>query len=305
MKIIVNASIFNAFAGRLVGTSATYNALAVQKGLATAESMAGSAERALSKVPFFNNVKETATKIMNISKTENEVVVEINDQYIIGSINLAFNLYDRIADSATTMMKEIGEWDKETKAFEAEWSESPKFDTSAAWSKVCEEVNSDKPNPTPTVHSVTYGDVTVEVSEPETVHNVYAKDVDKQVQITALVCIREGEEIPYTLSRPIVKCICQSEVDPHFFVGGTFDLPISVINAVRGLYNLPLFPTEEEVESNDKEREERRAAEFKAGREAKKTERKEALVAEHPNGLKEFVENTLADNKATENNQDK
>ena len=71
------------------------------------------------------------------------------------------------------------------------------------------------------------------------------------------------------------------------------------------MYDLPLFPTKEEVEANDKEREERRAAEFKAKQEAKKTERKEAIVANHPNGLKEFVENTLADNKATENNQDK
>jgi len=279
MKIIVNASIFNAFAGRLVGTSATYNALAVQKGLATAESMAGSAERALSKVPFFNNVKETATKIMNISKTENEVVVEINDQYIIGSINLAFNLYDRIADSATTLIKEMGEWDKETKAFEAEWSESPKFDTSPAWSKVCEEVNTTKAKPTPTVHSTTYGDVTVEVSEPDVVHNIYAKDVDKQVQVTALVCIREGEEIPYTLSRPVVKCICQSEFDPAYYVGGSFDLPLDVINAVRSYYGLPVFWTEEQVEEFKEEADKKRKAEYEAKREADR-KAKEAQIAE-------------------------
>ena len=244
MKIIVNSSIFNAFASRLVSTSALYNSLAVQKSLAKESP---TTEDILHKIPFFHNIKEQVTKIATVTKTEDEVIVEVNDNYIIGSINLAFNLYDRVADTAVTMIKEISIWEKESKAFEAEWSESPKFDTSAAWSKVCEEVNSDKPNPIPTVHSVTYGDVTVEVSEPENVHNIYAKDVDKQVQVTSLVCIREGEEIPYILSRAMVKCICQSEFDPNYFVGGSFDLPLDVINAVRSYYGLPLFWDEKQI----------------------------------------------------------
>lgn len=316
MKISINAVIFNTFASRLVGTSALYNSLAVQKGLASAESMAGSAERALSKVPFFTNVKEATTKIMNISKTEDEVVVEINDQYIIGSINLAFNMYDRIADSATTMIKEMGEWDKEAKQFESKWNEdvptdnkvdneTSTFDTSEAWSKTCEEVNADKSKSTSTVHSVTYGDVTVEVSEPDVVHTIYAKDVDKQVQVTALVCIREGEEIPYTLSRPVVNCICQSEFDPAYYVGGSFDLPLNVINAVRNYYGLPVFWNEEQVEEFKVEADKKRKADFEAKYEADRKAKEEAKVANHPNGLKEFVENTLVDNKATKNNQDK
>ena len=178
MKIIVNASIFNAFAGRLVGTSATYNALAVQKGLATAESMAGSAERALSKVPFFNNVKETATKIMNISKTENEVVVEINDQYIIGSINLAFNLYDRIADSATTMFKEISEWDKETKAFESEWREDCKDDGVKT-----DIIKQAEKHFGVTKQSANGIELVAGVGNTKT---VYVSDIDKQVTVNAL-----------------------------------------------------------------------------------------------------------------------
>lgn len=265
MKIIVNASIFNAFAGRLVGTSATYNALAVQKGLATAESMAGSAERALSKVPFFNNVKETATKIFNISKTENEVVVEVNDQYIIGSINLAFNLYDRIADSATTMMKEIGEWDKETKAFEAEWSED--YTADEVKTDIIKQAEKHDNHFGVTKQSSNGVELVAGSGKCKT---VYAPDIDKQVVINALKAFRDGESIPYDLSTAIVACICQSESNMYFYVGGTFDLPISVINAVRELYDLPLFPTKEEVEANEKEREERRAAEFKAEQEAKK-----------------------------------
>ena len=270
MKIIVNASIFNAFAGRLVGTSATYNALAVQKGLATAESMAGSAERALSKVPFFNNVKETATKIMNISKTENEVVVEINDQYIIGSINLAFNLYDRIANSATTMMKEIGEWDKETKAFESEWREDCKDD--GVETDIIKQAEKHDNHFGVTKQSTNGIELVAGVG---TIKTVYAPDIDKQVTINALNVYRPGEEAPYRLSTATVACICQSESNLYFYVGGSFDLPICVINAVRGLYDLPLFPTKEEVKANEKDREARRAAEFKAEQEAKKAERKQ------------------------------
>ena len=245
MKIIVNASIFNTFAGRLVGTSATYNALVVQKGLATAESMAGSAERALSKVPFFNNVKETATKIFNISKTENEVVVEINDQYIIGSINLAFNLYDRIADSATTMFKEINEWDKETKAFEAEWREDCKDD--GVKTDIIKQAEKHDNHFVTTKQSA---NGIILVAGVGNIKTVYVSDIDKQVTVNALNAYRDGEETPYRMSTATVACICQSSVDPHFFVGGTFDLPISVINAVRGLYDLPLFPTKESAPSS-------------------------------------------------------
>lgn len=289
MKISINAVIFNTFASRLVGTSALYNSLAVQKGLASAESMAGSAERALSKVPFFTNVKEQASKIATVTKTENEVIVEVNDNYIIGSINLAFNMYDRIADSATTMIKEMCEWDKEAKAFEAEWSESSEFDTSPAWSKVCEEVANSKVSDI--IKQAGENDDhfgTTEVSSHGVklvagegkCKTVYAPDVDKQVVINALKAFRDGESIPYNISTATVACICQSESNMYFYVGGAFDLPISVINAVRELYDLPLFPTKEEVEANEKEREERNKAEREAKREEERKAKEEAKKAQ-------------------------
>ena len=296
MKIIVNASIFNAFASRLVATSALYNSLAVQKGLAKE---VPASEDILHKIPFFHNIKEQASKIATVTKTEGEVIVEINDNYIIGSINLAFNLYDRVADAAVTMIKEIDIWEKESKIFEAEWSENNSDEVVTDIIKQAEE--GDNHFGTTKVSSKGIH-LTAGKGKCKT---IYAPDIDKQIVINALTIKRDGESIPYELSAVMVSCICQSEADPCFFVGGTFDLPISVINAVRELYDLPLFPTKEEVEANEKEREERRAAEFKAEQEAKKAERKQTKVADHPNGLKEFVKNTLADNKATKNNQDK
>lgn len=251
MKISINASIFNTFASRLVGTSALYNSLAVQKGLASEESMAGSAERALSKVPFFTNVKEATTKIMNISKTEDEVVVEINDQYIIGSINLAFNMYDRIADSATTTIRELGEWDKEAKQFESKWNEdvptdnkvdneTPTFDTSEAWSKVCEEVQTT---------STKIEKVEVKSSNDKT-KTIYVHDLDSQVAISPLTITRDGEDTPYELSVHTVRSICQVSVDPLYYDADQFDYPLDVLNAVRTMYGIPPFFSKDQVAIN-------------------------------------------------------
>lgn len=256
MKISINASIFNTFASRLVGTSALYNSLAVQKGLASEESMAGSAERALSKVPFFTNVKEATTKIMNISKTEDEVVVEINDQYIIGSINLAFNMYDRIADSATTTIRELGEWDKEAKQFESKWNEdvptdnkvdneTPTFDTSEAWSKVCEEVDREEVQTT----STKIEKVEVKSSNDKT-KTIYVHDLDSQVAISPLTITRDGEDTPYELSVHTVRSICQVSVDPLYYDADQFDYPLDVLNAVRTMYGIPPFFSKEQVAIN-------------------------------------------------------
>lgn len=270
MKISINASILNAFASRALSTSALYNSLAVQKGLSKEQPKA---EDILHKIPFFHNIKEQASKIATISKTEDEVVVEVNDDYIIGSINLAFSLYDRVAYSAVSMLKEIDTWTKENKAFEQQWSEDGS-------TKPFEEVVSD------VIKQAKASDDHFGVTKQKSngielvagvgsIKTVYASDIDKQVTINALNAYRTGEDVPYRMSTATVACICQSEANPHFFVGGTFDLPISVINAVRGLYDLPLFPTKEEVEVNDKAREERRKAEFKAEQEAKKEQRKQ------------------------------
>ena len=287
MKIIVNSSIFNAFASRLVSTSSLYNSLAVQKGLAKE---GPSVEDIANKIPFFHNIKEQVSKIATVTKTENEVIVEVNDNYIIGSINLAFNLYDRVADAAVTMIKEIDIWDKEAKAFEAEWSENNSDEVVTDIIKQAEE--GDNHFGTTKVSSKGVH-ITAGKGKCKT---IYAPDIDKQIVINALTIKRDGETLPYELSTVIVSCICQTEVDPCFFVGGSFELPIEVINAVRELYNLPLLPSKQEAEDNYTARNEKRNAEFKAQQEAKKADRKEAKVADHPNGLKEYVENTLVDN---------
>ena len=124
MKISINSAIFNAVAARMTSTAAKYTAIAVQKGVADSKELSGLTALA-SELPFFANLKEKATKIVTISKEAEQLNIEINDDYIIGSINLGFDLYDRVADSAVSMIKEIDIWNKESKQFEAKWAEEP------------------------------------------------------------------------------------------------------------------------------------------------------------------------------------
>ena len=269
MKITISANVFNAVAARMTSTAAKYTAIAVQKGVADSKELAGLANLA-SELPFFANIKDKVTKIVTVSKEAEALNIEINDEYIIGSINLAFNLYDRVADSAVSMIKEIDLWNKESKEFEASWREDGVAD--GIVSDIIKQAEK---------HDNHFG-VTAQtakgiklVAGEGNCKTVYAPDVDKQVVINALEAHRDGEALPYKISTAIVSCICQTESNLYFYVGGTFDLPISVINAVRGLYDLPLFPTKEEVKANEEDRELRRAEKFKSEQEAKKAERKQ------------------------------
>ena len=266
MKISINSAIFNAFASRMVATSALYNSLAVQKGLAKE---GPASEDILHKIPFFHNIKEQASKIATVTKTENEVVVEVNDNYIIGSINLAFNLYDRVADTAVTLIKEIDIWNKESKAFDQEWSEGVSDEVVTDIIKQAEE-GDDHFGTT----KLSSKGIHLTAGEGKC-KTIYASDIDKQIVINALTAKRDGESLPYQLSTVIVSCICQSEADPYFYAGGAFELPLDVINAVRELYSLPLLPSKQEVEANDKARDEKREAEYKAQQELKKATRKQ------------------------------
>ena len=223
-----------------------------------------------SELPFFANLKEKATKIVTVSKEAEQLNIEINDEYIIGSINLGFDLYDRVADSVISMIKEIDIWNKESQQFEAKWAED--CSTDEIVSDIIKQAEKHDNHFGVTKQSTNGIELVAGVG---TIKTVYAPDIDKQVTINALNVYRPGEEAPYRLSTATVACICQSESNLYFYVGGSFDLPICVINAVRGLYDLPLFPTKEEVKANEKDREVRRAAEFKAEQEAKKAERKQ------------------------------
>ena len=274
MKISINSAIFNAVAARMTSTAAKYTAIAVQKGVADSKELSGLTALA-SELPFFANLKEKATKVVTISKEAEQLNIEINDDYIIGSINLGFDLYDRVADSAVSMIKEIDIWNKESKQFEAKWAEG--CSTDEIVSDIIKQAEKHDNHFGVTKQSTNGIELVAGVG---TIKTVYAPDIDKQVTINALNVYRPGEEAPYRLSTATVACICQSESNLYFYVGGSFDLPICVINAVRGLYDLPLFPTKEQVAINVAEKEIADKLAYEQALEKAKQEKEAAKIAE-------------------------
>ena len=272
MKISINSAIFNAVAARMTSTAAKYTAIAVQKGVADSKELSGLAALA-SELPFFANLKEKATKIVTVSKEAEQLNIEINDDYIIGSINLVFDLYDRVADSVVSMVKEIDIWNKESQQFEAKWAEEPT--TTDKVIGIILEVERAKAEHERVTGLKTEG-YEVKASGDKT-DTVYVGDLDRQVIISPLVVTRTGESLPYELSIHNVRSICQTTVDPLFYDAKQFDLPLEVLNAVRATYGIPPFFTKEQVEHNVAEKE---AADKLAREQAREKAKQEREAAE-------------------------
>ena len=273
MKISINSAIFNAVAARMTSTAAKYTAIAVQKGVADSKELSGLTALA-SELPFFANLKEKATKIVTISKEAEQLNIEINDDYIIGSINLGFDLYDRVADSAVSMIKEIDIWNKESKQFEAKWAEEPT--TADKVIGIILEVQRAKAEHE-RVTGLKTDTLEVKAAEDKPSAPIYVGDLDRQVMISALVVTRAGEDIPYELSFHNVRSICQVSVDPLYYDANQFDLPLDVLNAVRTTYSIPPFFTKEQVAINVAEKE---AADKLAREQAREKAKQEREAAE-------------------------
>lgn len=275
MKISINSAIFNAVAARMTSTAAKYTAIAVQKGVADSKELSGLAALA-SELPFFANLKEKATKIVTVSKEAEQLNIEINDDYIIGSINLGFDLYDRVADSVVSMIKEIDIWNKESQQFEAKWAEEPT--TADKVIGIILEVERAKAEHERVTGLKTEG-YEVKASGDKT-DTVYVGDLDRQVIISPLVVTRTGESLPYELSIHNVRSICQTSVDPLYYDAKQFDLPLEVLNAVRSTYGIPPFFTKEQVEHNVAEKEAADQLAREQAREKAKQEKEAAKAAE-------------------------
>ena len=182
-------------------------------------------------------------------------------------------MYDRVADSAVSMIKEIDIWNKESKQFEAKWAEEPT--TADKVIGIILEVQRAKAEHE-RVTGLKTDTLEVKAAEDKPSAPIYVGDLDRQVMISALVVTRAGEDIPYELSIHNVRSICQVSVDPLYYDANQFDLPLDVLNAVRTTYSIPPFFTKEQVAINVAEKE----AADKLAREQAKQEQEAAKVAE-------------------------
>ena len=279
MKISISAAVLNHFSSKFAATALILATTAEQKGLKGSH---GPVEELAAGLPFFKNIKAEASKICNITKTDEEVIFEINDEYVKGSIDLSLNLYERLAAPVCEAIRQVKNWSAHVNSFNSEWEEQPepKEEPKSTSDKVIGiilEVERQK-----AAHEKAEGfkadGIKVKVLE-ERAEPIYIIDLDRQVVLSPLTVTRATEALPYELSFQTVRSICQVAVDPLYYDAKQFDLPLEVLNAVRATYGIPPFFTQEQVDINVAEKDAADEEARKQAREKAKQE-KEAAKAE-------------------------
>ena len=279
MKISISATVLNHFSSKFAATALILATTAEQKGLKGSH---GPIEGLMDGLPFFKNIKAEASKICNITKTDEEVIFEINDEYIKGSIDLSCNLYERLAAPVCEAIHQVKNWSAHVDSFNSEWEEQPETKEEPTTDKVIgiiPEVQRAKAEHE-RVTGLKTDTLEVKAADDKPSAPIYVGDLDRQVMISALVVTRAGEDIPYELSFLNVRSICQTTVDPLYYDAKQFDLPLEVLNAVRATYSIPPFFTKEQVAINVAEKEAADKLAREQAREKAKQEQESAKVVE-------------------------
>lgn len=192
----------------------------------------------LNDLPFFGNIKDYMDKTVTISKTESTVDIVINEQFLQEYMDIAFNLYERVAKHAVGLAAESKRFMVEMTDFDSKWSpvSSPE-----------PEGVSNEPVPTePTI------EVEFETSQFDHLINgwkltkgsVYRDVLQADLETTVryhyydAVRINNGQEIQ--ISSGTTQSIVESDKtlqDTAKQVG----MPITLVKAIREVYNvLPL-----------------------------------------------------------------
>ena len=259
MKISISAAVLNHMASKSSATALLIAAVGKDKGVLK---NTGSSEDLSSMLPFFHNFKNEVSKICKVTKGEEEVTFEINDEYVKGSIDLSCNLYERLAAPIFESIRQLKNWSTNMNKFNSEW----------------EEKHEEKEEPT-TSEKVMGIILEVKTSDNKT-DTVYVGDLDRQVIISPLVVTRDGESLPYVLSIHKVRSICQVSVDPLYYDANQLDLPLDVLNTVRTTYGIPPFFTKEQVAINVAEKETTDKLAYEQALEKAKQEKEAAKIAE-------------------------
>lgn len=279
MKISISAAVLNHAAAKFSATALLIAAVGKDKGVLE---NTGSSEELSGMLPFFHNFKSEVSKICKVTKGEEEVTFEINDEYIKGSIDLSCNLYERLASPVFEAARQLKNWSAHVDSFNSEWEEQPETKEEPTTDKVIGiilEVQRAKAEHE-RVTGLKTDTLEVKAAEDKPSAPIYVGDLDRQVMISALVVTRAGEDIPYELSFLNVRSICQTTVDPLYYDAKQFDLPLDVLNAVRTTYSIPPFFTKEQVAINVAEKEAADKLAREQAREKAKQEQEAAKVAE-------------------------
>mgnify|MGYP003604077864 FL=1 len=138
MKISISATVLNHMASKSSATALLIAAVGKDKGVLK---NTNSSEGLFDTLPFFHNFKNEVSKICKVTKGEEEVTFEINDEYVKGSIDLSCNLYERLAAPIFESIRQLKNWSTDMNKFNSEWDEQPEDELDSNKDEVTDDLD--------------------------------------------------------------------------------------------------------------------------------------------------------------------
>ena len=79
------------------------------------------AEKFVSNLPFFSNIKEKATKVATLTKTDDEVIISVNEEYLTECVQAAERVTIKLLKPLADIACIFGDEEENQEAFDAKW----------------------------------------------------------------------------------------------------------------------------------------------------------------------------------------
>ena len=79
------------------------------------------AEKFVSNLPFFSNIKEKATKVATLTKTDDEVIISVNEEYLTECVQAAERVTLKLLKPLADIACIFGDEEENQEAFDAKW----------------------------------------------------------------------------------------------------------------------------------------------------------------------------------------
>lgn len=187
------------------------------------------AEQFAAKLPFFSNIKEKATKVATLTKTDDAVVIGINEEYLNDCVKAAERVTLKLLKPLADVVCIFGDEEEASEALEAKWF--PKEDTA----EPTVETQSIDANDVPTEirSEVTYHGWNIEVSEFSPEPFFLDESYEDHIVIHFLTATKDSSSIQIPQGK--VKRVLGS-ASTLLETAKEQELPVSLVKAVRAFY---------------------------------------------------------------------
>lgn len=195
------------------------------------------AEKFAAKLPFFSLIKEKATKVATLTKTDDAVVIGINEEYLTDCVKAAervtLKLLGPIADVACI----FGDEEENSEAFEAKWFHKEDKTLEVEIDKATGDVTVNKVDandvPLEVRTSVTYFGWSIEASDFAPEPFFLDESYEDHILVHFLTATKESSSIQIPQGR--VKRVLASTAT-LLETAKEQELPVSLVKAIRAFY---------------------------------------------------------------------